>query len=34
MRLRFVNLSAIDKELRSKYMITDEDIQQRNDKWK
>lgn len=34
MRLRFVNLSAIDKELRSKYMITDQDINDKTDRWK
>lgn len=34
MRLRFENLSAVDDQLREKYMITDEDIQQQNEKWK
>lgn len=34
MRLKFEKMSETDDQLRQKYMITDEDIQQQNEKWK
>lgn len=34
MRLRFEQLSAVDEQLRQKYLITDADIEQQTDRWK
>lgn len=34
MRLRFEKLAAVDEQLRQKYLITDADIEQQNDRWK
>lgn len=34
MRLRFEKISGIDEQLRSKYGITNEDIEQKTDKWR
>lgn len=34
MRLKFEKLSAVDEQLRQKYLITDDDINQQTDRWK
>lgn len=34
MRLRFEKLSAVDEQLRQKYLITDADIEQQSDRWR
>lgn len=34
MRLRFEQLAAVDEQLRQKYLITDDDVNQQTDRWK